>query len=113
MDEKRIRIAENNFKRYLDDGKIKQISNFNSLIYETYLRNLKGFASEYFIIIDFQAIIQFLKSLSSMIGTILSGLSDSLNSFKTSPNVISMPHLFVLKIRLATARLSELQYGQS
>ena len=41
MDEKRIKIAENNFKRYLDEGKIKQISKFDSLIYETYLRNAR------------------------------------------------------------------------
>lgn len=41
MDEKRIEIAERNFRKYLDEGKIKKISEFNKLIYETYLRNSK------------------------------------------------------------------------
>ena len=39
MDEKRIKIAENNFKRYLEDGKIRKVSYFSELIYETYLKN--------------------------------------------------------------------------
>ena len=38
MDEKRIKQAENNFNRYLEEGKIKKIIK-NNLIYETYLRN--------------------------------------------------------------------------
>lgn len=38
MDEERIRIAERNFKRYLEEGKIKKVE-FNKLIYSTYLRN--------------------------------------------------------------------------
>lgn len=41
MDEKRIEIAEKNFKRYLEEGKIKEISEFESLVYETYLRNAR------------------------------------------------------------------------
>ncbi len=41
MDEKRIRQAENNFKNYLNEGKIKKIGSFNKLIYATYLRNAK------------------------------------------------------------------------
>ena len=39
MDEKRIKQAENNFKNYLQEGKIKKIESFNGLIYNTYLRN--------------------------------------------------------------------------
>jgi len=39
MDEKRIKQAENNFKNYLQEGKIKKIESFNELIYSTYLRN--------------------------------------------------------------------------
>ncbi|HIG94828.1 MAG TPA: hypothetical protein HA283_04495 [Nanoarchaeota archaeon] len=38
MDEARIKQAENNFKNYLDEGKIKKI-NFDKQIYTTYLRN--------------------------------------------------------------------------
>jgi len=38
MDEKRIKIAEKNFKNYLSEGKIKKIS-FDKLVYKTYLRN--------------------------------------------------------------------------
>jgi len=41
MDEKRIKQAESNFKNYLEEGKIKKISHFNKLIYDTYLRNAK------------------------------------------------------------------------
>lgn len=41
MDEKRIEIAEKNFKRYLEERKIKQVSNFDSLVYGTYLRNAR------------------------------------------------------------------------
>lgn len=39
MDEKRIKIAEQNFRNYLQEGKIKKVDNFNKLIYQTYLRN--------------------------------------------------------------------------
>ena len=39
MDEKRIKQAEDNFKNYLNEGKIKKVSKVESLIYETYLRN--------------------------------------------------------------------------
>ncbi len=39
MDEKRIKIAENNFKNYLDERKIKKVKQFDSLIYSTYMRN--------------------------------------------------------------------------
>ncbi len=39
MDEKRIKLAEKNFKNYLDEGKIKKIDKFNDIIYSTYLRN--------------------------------------------------------------------------
>ena|SRR3989344_7915379 len=38
MDGKRIKIAESNFKRYLDDGLIKKV-NFEDIIYQTYLKN--------------------------------------------------------------------------
>ena len=41
MDEKRIKQAENNFKHYLDEGKIKKVTQFQSIIYETYLRNAR------------------------------------------------------------------------
>jgi len=41
MDEKRIEHAERNFKVYLQEGKIKEISNTETLIYETYLRNAR------------------------------------------------------------------------
>lgn len=39
MDEKRIKIAENNFKNYLNERKIKKIEKFDNLIYSTYIRN--------------------------------------------------------------------------
>jgi|SRR3989344_3220948 len=39
MDEKRIKEAENNFRRYLQEGKIKKVPQINNLIYDTYLRN--------------------------------------------------------------------------
>ena len=39
MDEKRIKIAEQNFVNYLKEGKIKKIEKFNQLIYDTYLKN--------------------------------------------------------------------------
>lgn len=38
MDEKRIKQAEDNFRRYLKDNLIKK-SNFQELIYQTYLNN--------------------------------------------------------------------------
>ncbi|MBU1129282.1 MAG: hypothetical protein KJ949_01475 [Nanoarchaeota archaeon] len=38
MDENRIRIAEKNFKRYLDEGLIRKIP-FSEIIYRTYLNN--------------------------------------------------------------------------
>ena len=38
MDEKRIKQAENNFRNYLREGKIKKV-NFNQLVFSTYLRN--------------------------------------------------------------------------
>jgi uncharacterized protein (UPF0332 family) len=41
MDEKRINLAENNFRSYLQEGKIKKIPKINPLIYETYLRNAR------------------------------------------------------------------------
>ncbi len=41
MDEQRIKQAEDNFKRYLQEGKIKKVSKMNTLIYETYLRNAR------------------------------------------------------------------------
>ena len=40
MDEKRIKLAEDNFRRYLNDNLIKK-SNFQSLIYQTYLKKLE------------------------------------------------------------------------
>ena len=39
MDEKRINLAESNFRSYLQEGKIKKVAKINPLIYETYLRN--------------------------------------------------------------------------
>lgn len=39
MDEKRIRQAEDNFNRYLQEGKIKKVPQVNDIIYDTYLRN--------------------------------------------------------------------------
>tara|TARA_Y100000034_G_C6857381_1_gene389842 strand:- start:936 stop:1457 length:522 start_codon:yes stop_codon:yes gene_type:complete len=41
MDEKRIKLAENNFKIYLQERKIQKVSELNNLIYETYLRNAR------------------------------------------------------------------------
>ncbi|MEK6833785.1 MAG: HEPN domain-containing protein [Nanoarchaeota archaeon] len=41
MDEKRIKQAENNFKNYLQEGKIKKVSSPIQLIYDTYLRNAR------------------------------------------------------------------------
>ena len=41
MDEQRIKQAENNFKRYLQEGKIKKVSKIDSLIYGTYLKNAR------------------------------------------------------------------------
>ncbi len=41
MDEKRIKIAEQNFKNYLQEGKIKNVNNPSTLVYETYLRNAR------------------------------------------------------------------------
>ena len=41
MDEKRIEQAEKNFRTYLQEGKIKKVSETDSLIYETYLRNAR------------------------------------------------------------------------
>ncbi|MEK6830685.1 MAG: HEPN domain-containing protein [Nanoarchaeota archaeon] len=38
MDEKRVKIAENNFKNYLRDGLIKKES-FQDIVYQTYLKN--------------------------------------------------------------------------
>jgi hypothetical protein len=38
MDEKRVKIAENNFKNYLRDGLIKKEA-FQNIIYQTYLKN--------------------------------------------------------------------------
>lgn len=39
MDEKRIKQAENNFKNYLQEGKIKKVLKPIPIIYQTYLRN--------------------------------------------------------------------------
>lgn len=39
MDEERIKQAERNFINYLREGKIKEVKEFNPLIYKTYLRN--------------------------------------------------------------------------
>ncbi len=41
MGEERIKQAKNNFKDYLDEGKMKRMNRFNNVIYETYLRNAK------------------------------------------------------------------------
>src|SRR3989344_2681951 len=41
MDEKRIKQAEGNFRTYLQDGKIKKVDKFESVIYNTYLRNAR------------------------------------------------------------------------
>ena len=41
MDEQRIKQAENNFKNYLQEGKIKKVERFEKLIYDTYLRNAR------------------------------------------------------------------------
>jgi uncharacterized protein (UPF0332 family) len=41
MDEERIKITERNFTKYLEEGKIKKIDNFDELIYNTYLRNAR------------------------------------------------------------------------
>lgn len=38
MDEKRVKIAENNFKNYLRDGLIKK-EVFQEIVYQTYLKN--------------------------------------------------------------------------
>lgn len=38
MDEKRIKIAEKNFNRYLQEGQIKKVK-FEDIIYDTYFRN--------------------------------------------------------------------------
>ena len=49
MDEKRIKLAEKNFKSYLDESKIKKVDKKDALIYKTYLRNSK----ESLIVADF------------------------------------------------------------
>jgi len=41
MDEKRIKQAEDNFKRYILEGKIVKVFGQNNLIYETYLKNAR------------------------------------------------------------------------
>ena len=41
MDEKRIEIAEKNFRNYLNEGKIKKVDRVESMIYNTYLRNAR------------------------------------------------------------------------
>jgi len=41
MDEERIRIAERNFKSYLEEGKVRKVEKFDNLIYSTYLRNAR------------------------------------------------------------------------
>lgn len=41
MDETRIKLAENNFKKYVGERKIKKIEKFEELIYSTYLRNAR------------------------------------------------------------------------
>lgn len=41
MDEKRIKIAEKNFKNYLAEGKIKKIYEINDIVYKTYLSNAR------------------------------------------------------------------------
>lgn len=39
MDEKRIKVAENNFKNYLNERKIRKVGQFDNLVYSTYIRN--------------------------------------------------------------------------
>lgn len=39
MNEKRIKIAEQNFSNYLKEDKIKKINYFNEIVYDTYIRN--------------------------------------------------------------------------
>lgn len=39
MDEQRIKIAENNFKNYLREGKLKKIREVNKIVFNTYFRN--------------------------------------------------------------------------
>lgn len=41
MDEKRIKQAEDNFRIYLREGKIKKVLEPSVLVYETYLRNAR------------------------------------------------------------------------
>ena len=41
MDETRIKQAQNNFSKYLSEGKIKKIQKFENIIYETYIRNAR------------------------------------------------------------------------
>ena len=41
MDEKRIKQAEDNFKKYVQDSKTKEVSKINPLIYNTYLKNAR------------------------------------------------------------------------
>lgn len=41
MDEKRIKQAEDNFRRYLKENKIKKVSEISSIVYETYLKNAR------------------------------------------------------------------------
>lgn len=41
MDQQRIKIAESNFKMYLQEGKIKKVDIINQLVYDTYLRNAR------------------------------------------------------------------------
>ena len=41
MDEKRIKLAEDNFKIYLKEGKIQEVFEINNLIYNTYIRNAR------------------------------------------------------------------------
>jgi uncharacterized protein (UPF0332 family) len=41
MDEKRIKQAEDNFRNYLQEGKIKKVPKITPLIYEIYLRNAR------------------------------------------------------------------------
>jgi len=38
MDEKRIKIADSNFRNYLRDGLIKRVD-FEEIVYQTYLKN--------------------------------------------------------------------------
>ena len=39
MDEKRLKLAEKNFTLYLKEGKIKKISKFSPIVYNTYIKN--------------------------------------------------------------------------